>query len=185
MFVGWHTKNHECDSIDNHTFVWRGRFGMVKVPLVTWYRVPDYSLVCQTHNCFCCCCDNQNISGYGRPGQTGLLAHEELQLNSSHSLEVFFLQYINGGSLHDILCSDLSEIIPWTERVQIAHNVALGMKYLHSKGIFHRDLTSRVCSMNDEDFFIAIVTDINVFSSLPYTSPEYLLAYVFIYRKII
>lgn len=130
---------------------------MVKVPLFTWYRVPDYSLVCQTHYCFCCCCDNQNISEYGRPGQTGLLAHEELQLNSSHSLEVFFLQYINGGSLHDILCSDLSEIIPWTERVQIAHDVALGMKYLHSKGIFHRDLTSRVCSvisMNDEDFLL-------------------------------
>ena len=159
---------------------------MVKVPLFTWYRVPDYSLVCQTHYCFCCCCDNQNISEYGRPGQTGLLAHEELQLNSSHSLEVFFLQYINGGSLHDILCSDLSEIIPWTERVQIAHDVALGMKYLHSKGIFHRDLTSRVCSvisMNDEDFFIAIVTDLNGLQGLPYTSPEYLHRYLFIVKS--
>lgn len=56
----------------------------------------------------------------------------------------FCWQFINGGSLHDILCDDLTIDVSWDERIQIAQDVTSGMKYLHSKGIFHRDLTSRV-----------------------------------------
>ena len=51
---------------------------------------------------------------------------------------------MNGGNLHDnISCK--TEALPWAERVQMSMDVAKAMSYLHSEGLFHRDLTSRVC----------------------------------------
>ena len=52
-------------------------------------------------------------------------------------------QYINGGSLEDIL-QDRTFPLPWTMRASIASDISKGMAYLHSKKIFHRDLTSKV-----------------------------------------
>ena len=51
---------------------------------------------------------------------------------------------MNGGNLHDII-SCKTEALPWAERVQMSMDVAKAMSYLHSEGLFHRDLTSRVC----------------------------------------
>lgn len=51
-------------------------------------------------------------------------------------------QYINCGNLEQLL--DGNQHLPWTVRVKLAYDIAMGISYLHYKGIFHRDLTSKV-----------------------------------------
>ena len=34
--------------------------------------------------------------------------------------------------------------LPWATRISIAQDISNGLSYLHSQGIFHRDLTSKV-----------------------------------------
>uniref|UniRef100_A0A8W8IJJ7 Protein kinase domain-containing protein n=1 Tax=Magallana gigas TaxID=29159 RepID=A0A8W8IJJ7_MAGGI len=53
--------------------------------------------------------------------------------------------FMNGGSL-DRFIDDRTVEMPWTLRLSLSSDIAQGMKYLHSRGIFHRDLTSRVIS---------------------------------------
>lgn len=52
------------------------------------------------------------------------------------------LQYINGGNLEQLL--DSNKHLSWPTRVKLACDIANGLAYLHSKVIFHRDLTSKV-----------------------------------------
>ena len=54
-----------------------------------------------------------------------------------------YLQYISGGDLEQLLADENVEL-PWTVRVKIASDIAVGMTYLHSRGFMHRDLTSKV-----------------------------------------
>lgn len=49
---------------------------------------------------------------------------------------------MNAGTVEDWILSKAP--MPWSLRVKIAIDVANGMSYLHSKGVFHRDLTSKV-----------------------------------------
>ena len=52
-------------------------------------------------------------------------------------------QYINGGDLEKFLLRKKT-LLSWKQRVQLALDVARGIKYLHSVGIFHRDLSAQV-----------------------------------------
>ena len=49
---------------------------------------------------------------------------------------------MNAGTVEDWILSKAT--MSWSLRVKIAIDVANGMSYLHSKGVFHRDLTSKV-----------------------------------------
>lgn len=62
--------------------------------------------------------------------------------HGSAALLSVFLQYINGGNLEQLLDSDL--YLSWGVRIRLSLDIARGLQYLHGKGIFHRDLTSKV-----------------------------------------
>ena len=51
------------------------------------------------------------------------------------------LQYINGGTLEDLL-HDSSMDLPWSLRIQLSLDIARGMEYLHLHNMLHRDLNS-------------------------------------------
>lgn len=51
-------------------------------------------------------------------------------------------QYMNGGTLEQLLGSP--EPLSWPVRLRLALDIAQGLQYLHAKGVFHRDLTSKV-----------------------------------------
>ncbi|GBB86740.1 hypothetical protein RclHR1_13130006, partial [Rhizophagus clarus] len=67
---------------------------------------------------------------------------------------IMILEYANGGNLRDYLKENF-DLLLWENKIQMALDIIYGLKYLHSKGIIHKDLHSKNILVNNDRLLIA------------------------------
>ncbi|PKY18540.1 kinase-like protein, partial [Rhizophagus irregularis] len=67
---------------------------------------------------------------------------------------ILVLEYANEGSLRKFLEKNFTSL-KWNDKIQMALDITNGLKFLHSKGIIHRDLHSKNILVNDRKLLIA------------------------------
>lgn len=82
-------------------------------------------------------------------------------------------EYISGGTLATLLhgAGNPLEPISWSERIQFARDISMGMSYLHTMNIIHRDLNSHNCLVRDGNDRTVIVADFGL-ARLCYHNPN-------------
>ena len=86
---------------------------------------------------------------------------------TTFTMYVCRLQYINGGTLEELL-RDSSMELPWLLRMQLSLDIARGMEYLHQHGMLHRDLNSHnVLLRKQGSKYTAVVADFGLAAKNP------------------
>ncbi|RGB40248.1 kinase-like domain-containing protein [Rhizophagus diaphanus] len=67
---------------------------------------------------------------------------------------ILVLEYANEGTLRDYLKKKFT-LLEWKDKTQMALDIARGLKFLHFKGIIHRDLHSKNILVNNGKLLIA------------------------------
>lgn len=80
-------------------------------------------------------------------------------------------EFLNGGDIDQLVQKKV--FLSWLVRVRLAYDVSKGLKYLHSKGIFHRDLTAKNClvrvttTTKQKKKYSAVLADLGLAEKIP------------------
>ena len=57
---------------------------------------------------------------------------------------------MGGGELSGLICNP-AIVLPWSLRLRLARDLLMGIAYLHSQGVIHRDVKADNALVSEED----------------------------------